>query len=164
VLRTGRPHTRPLAAVAAALLAILLVSACSELGDATSPTPTGPVNSTTSPSVPAAPSLVPDGDAADNLPVFADVIRAVWGGPDRDAGRAYVDALVAAGFAKADMELTRDRTTVGNPADSIQVAVLWQGACLVGQIGPSTPAPAALVLDQLPGGGCLVGETRPIDW
>jgi len=160
VRRYGTRQPRPLAA-AALLVPILLVSACTEPGTVETPTPTG---TTAAPTAPSSPALVPEGDAADNLPLFADVIAAVWEGSDRYAGRAYVDALAAAGFDKASMEVTRDRTTVGNPADSIQVAVLWRGDCLVGQTGPSTPAPVAIVVDALPGDGCLVGDTRPIDW
>ncbi|PZU47314.1 MAG: hypothetical protein DI566_05865 [Microbacterium sp.] len=116
-----------------------------------SPTPTGPV-------------LVPDGTAADNLPLFASVMNAVAATDARAQGRAYIDALVAAGFPKDAMEVTHDLTSVGNPADSIQFSVRWDDECIVGQVGPSTPAPTALVLPLTPAGMCLVGLTRPIDW
>ncbi|RAZ35152.1 hypothetical protein DO944_03420 [Microbacterium sp. SMR1] len=84
--------------------------------------------------------------------------------PDSVAGRAYIDALVAAGFDKSTMQVTADRTSVDDPVDSLQFSVLWAGECLVGQVGPSTPAPTATVLPELPSGGCLIGRTRPIDW
>ena len=45
--------------------------------------------------------------------------------PSSVAGRAYIDALVAAGFDKAAMQVTPDQTTVGNPAESIQFSVRW---------------------------------------
>lgn len=108
--------------------------------------------------------LVADGSAADNLPLFTAVMTQVAATDARAQGRAYVDALVAAGFPKADMQVTNDLTTVGNPADSIQFSVRWDGECLVGQVGPSTPAPTALVLPLLSGDSCLIGQTRPIDW
>ena len=110
------------------------------------------------------PSFVPEGTAAQNLPIFSAVVNQVAATDARFQGRAYVDALVAVGFPKAEMELTNDQTTVGNAADSIQFSVRWAGECLVGQVGPSTPTPTALVLPLLPGGTCLVGQTRPIDW
>ncbi|MBT8798863.1 hypothetical protein J0P97_12385 [Microbacterium flavum] len=116
-----------------------------------SPTPTGPV-------------LLPEGTAQENLPFFTAIMNQVAATEQRWQGRAYVDALVAAGFPKDAMELTNDLTTVGNGADSIQFSVRWSGECLVGQVGPSTPTPTALVLPQVPGGTCLVGQTRPIDW
>lgn len=112
----------------------------------------------------AGPVLVPDGSAEENLPLFAEVMNTVAATDARVEGRAYVDALVAAGFAKSDMELTNDRTSVGNPADSIQFSVRWHGECLVGQVGPSIATPTARVLPLVPGDTCLIGQTRLIDW
>ncbi len=108
--------------------------------------------------------LVPDGSAEDNLPLFTSVMEQVWAGDDQVKGRAYVDALTAAGFDKEAMQLTRDRTTVDNPADAIQFSVLWEHECLIGQVGPSIKTPTSVILPELPGGGCLIGDTRPIDW
>ncbi|WP_240642282.1 DUF6993 domain-containing protein [Microbacterium sulfonylureivorans] len=110
------------------------------------------------------PVLVPEGTAADNLAVFAAITEAVWASADRAAGRAYVDALVAAGFDKAAMQVTADTSTVGNPAESIQFSVRWGDECLVGQVGPATGDPVAVVVPVLDEGRCLVGATRPIDW
>jgi hypothetical protein len=92
------------------------------------------------------------------------VTAAVWASPEQVSGRAYIDALVAAGFDKSAMQVTPDETTVGNPAESIQFSVRWGEECLVGQVGPATGAPVAIVVPILAEGTCLVGETRPIDW
>jgi len=109
--------------------------------------------------------LVPDGSAADNLPVFVFVTESVWASPDNASGRAYIDALVAAGFDKAAMQVTNDRSTVGNPAESLQFSIQWGGEeCLVGQVGPATGTPVAVVVPALAEGGCLIGQTRTIDW
>lgn len=108
--------------------------------------------------------FVPDGSAADNLPLFTQVMDTVAATEASVQGRAYIDALVAAGFPKDAMEVTRDLTTVGNAAESIQFSVQWAGECLVGQVGPSVPTPTALVLPLVPGDTCLIGQTRPIDW
>lgn len=107
---------------------------------------------------------MPDGSAEDNLPLFSAVTAGVWATPENVTGRAYVDALVAAGFDKAAMQVTSDQTTVGNPAESIQFSVHWQQDCLIGQVGPATGAPVTVVVPALTGGACLVGSTRPIDW
>lgn len=116
-------------------------------------------------SSPSAPVLVPDGTAADNLPLFTAVTAQVWASGDRDHGRGYIDALVAAGFQKARMQVTSDQTTVGRAAESLQFSVAWGDTeCLIGQIGPSTGAPVTAVMPQLAEGRCLVGHTRPIDW
>lgn len=88
----------------------------------------------------------------------------VWASPDQVSGRAYVDALVAAGFDKAAMEVTYDRTTIDDPAESIMFSVQWGDECLVGQVGPVTGDPVTVVLPVVPESGCLIGNTRPIDW
>ncbi len=113
---------------------------------------------------PQAPTLQPQGTADDNLPYFSLVVQQVWAGPERMAGRAYVDALVAAGFDKSRMQVTKDQTAIGNAADSIQFSVAWNDACLIGQAGAAFAEPATVVAPILEGGACLIGDTRPIDW
>jgi hypothetical protein len=162
-------RARLFTAAAAALLAAALLSACtgpepvpsgsSVTSPAAQPSPTATPAPTT-----AAPTLVPDGTAADNLPLFTSVVASVWVGPEPVAGRAYIDALVDAGFDKAAMELTPDVTTVGNAAESIQFSVRWGEECLIGQVGPATGEPVTAVADVLAEGTCLVGRTRPITW
>ena len=114
---------------------------------------------------PDAPVLQPDGTAEENLPLFAEITADVWAHTASSSGRAYIDALVDAGFDKSAMQVTEDLTTVGNAAESIQFSVRWgDRQCLVGQVGPSTGEPVTMVMDQLAEGRCLVGRTRPIDW
>lgn len=147
----------------AALTAVGALAACSgSPGPAPSSSASTPAPSASP--TPTGPALVPGGSADDNLPFFRQVMNEVAATDARAEGRAYIDALVAAGFPKSAMEVTQDRTSVGNPADSLQFSVRWDEECLVGQVGPSTPAPTALVLPLTPEGTCLVGDTRPIDW
>lgn len=122
-----------------------------------------PAPSPTATTAPA-PTLVPEGTAADNLPFFTGVVQSVWASPDNASGRAYIDALVAAGFDRGAMQVTNDVSTVGNPAESLQFSVRWGDECLVGQVGPATGNPVAVVLPGLQSGQCLIGATRPIDW
>lgn len=153
---------RVVAALAAGVLVATLAGCTAEPGpDTATGTPSAPPSATPTPTGPV---FVPDGSADDNLPLFTAVMQQVAAGTEATAGRAYVDALVAAGFDKAAMQVTADRTTVDDPVDSLQFAVAWGGDCLVGQVGPSTPQPTAMVLPALPSGGCLIGQTRPIDW
>lgn len=108
---------------------------------------------------------MPGGTASDNLPLFAAVTAEVWESEARAEGRAYIDALVDAGFDKQRMQVTADRPTVGNPVESLQFSLAWSDAeCLIGQVGPSTGEPVTEVMPQLAGGRCLIGQTRPIDW
>ncbi len=111
------------------------------------------------------PVLVPGGSASDNLPLFAAVVDDVWHTGDRSKGRAYIDALIAAGFARNDMQLTADRSTVGLAAETILFSVAWDSKeCLIGQVGPSTGDPVTAVMPRLAFGNCIIGQTRPIDW
>ncbi|MBW9092852.1 hypothetical protein JNB62_04055 [Microbacterium jejuense] len=110
------------------------------------------------------PALVPDGTAQDNLPYFTAITDSVWATDSRVSGRAYIDALVAAGFDKSAMQVTSDTSTVGNPAESIQFSVRWGDQCLVGQVGPATGDPVTVVVPVVAEGTCLIGQTRPIDW
>lgn len=150
-------------ALAAVALALASCTSTTPVPTITAQSPTSAVTPAPSPT-PAALVLDPDGSAADNLALFTTVADAVWTSPQRAEGRAYVDALVAAGFDKGAIQVTRDQSTVGNPAESIQFSVLWGSDCLIGQIGPATGEPFTTIAPQVVGGMCLVGQTRPIDW
>lgn len=151
------------------LATVVALAGCTGTGAEPAPTPV----STTAHDVPtptpapkdAAPTLMREGSATDNLPFFSAIVAQVWATEQKTQGRAYVDALVAAGFDKAAMQVTQDRSTVDNPAEALQFSVLWRGECLVGQAGPDMSAPVATVLQAVQGGTvCLIGETRVIDW
>ncbi|UOE45315.1 DUF6993 domain-containing protein [Agromyces larvae] len=110
------------------------------------------------------PTLMPDLSATENLPAFDYVNLAVVAANPSAGGRAFIDALVQAGFDKSKMEVTSDVTTLDKPADSIQFAVQFQGECLVGQFGPASGGYHGAVRPLLGTGRCLVGATVPIDW
>lgn len=100
--------------------------------------------------------------AADDLELFDAVNRqTIAAGADTE-GRAFVDALIAAGFDRRDMQVTFDETSVGLDVSSVQFAVLEGEDCLIGQYGSGDYR--SELADQLGTGGCLLGETRPIDW
>lgn len=167
------PALRLLVAVGAGSVAAGLLVGCTT-GATAPPTSTATSQATVSPPPsaapttavpPSAPGLQPSATALDNLPYFRGVADVVWASADSASGRAYVDALVAAGFDKAAMQVTSDTTTLGDPAESIQFAVLWSdGQCLVGQVGPATGALVTAVLPAVGDGTCLIGRTSPIDW
>jgi hypothetical protein len=168
-------HTARGSAVALLLVVALAIAGCTgtspagptQTADASadpsvssSPTPDEPT-----PTADAGPRLRPDGNAYDNLPLFTAVTEKVWRSKGKVSGRAYIDALVKAGFAKSAMQVTEDRTTIDNPAESIQFSVQWDDElCLVGQVGPTTGDPVTVVLPVIEESGCLIGNTRPIDW
>lgn len=105
--------------------------------------------------------LVEDGTAEENLPYFDSVVAELTeeGNP---GGRAITEGLTAAGFDKAAMELTQDRTPLGNRVDALQFSVHMGATCLIGQLdGQGYTGVAAPVLKN---GGCLIGKTRTISW
>jgi hypothetical protein len=155
--------------VGLALASALALTGCTATGRGPSPTAeaTGaprPVPSTVAPPGSVEPVLRPELSAAENLEFFDSVNRGVIAADPGPGGRAFIDALVAAGFDRAAMQVTADTTTLGEPADSIQFAVAFGPDCLVGQFGPKSDGYQSAVRPALGTGGCLVGATRPIDW
>lgn len=169
---TRRPRRVEASSVvpAAALAFVIAVSlsACGEAGPAApSPATSSAVDSATptpTPSSAAAPSLVQGGTAAQNLPFFDRVNQATIAANPGAQGRAFIDGLVAAGFPKADMQVTADTTTIGLKANSIQFSVQLGQTCLIGQYGADAGGYQSTTSAALATGGCLIGQTRPIDW
>jgi hypothetical protein len=155
-----------------AVLALVGAAMLVGVAGCTAPSPEAGATSATSPSSTVrptqsalpAPTLKPGLSAGENLTFFDFVNQGVVTANPDAGGRDFVDALVAAGFDKSQMEVTADRTTVDLTADSVQFAVLFQGECLIGQYGPASGGYHSAVRPPLGTGGCLVGQTRPIDW
>lgn len=168
VRRTG-PLARVTAGPAAAA-AIVLAFALSGCVGGTTPTAAPTATPTASPtakptaSAPPAIALVPGGTAQQNLPYFDQVNRATLAAKPDAQGRDFIDALVAAGFSKADMQVTVDTTTIGLKANSIQFSVKLGDTCLIGQNGADAGGYNSMVTPVLSTGACLIGQTRPIDW
>jgi len=104
----------------------------------------------------------PDGTADENLAFFDDVNARFLAADPSPGGRPIVDNLVAAGFDREAMELTRDTTPIGRQADSVQFSVRIGDDCLIGQASDS--GYVGIVGPVLGGSRCLIGELRPIDW
>jgi hypothetical protein len=139
-------------------------------GCTASPSPTATPEPRPTPTATAAPpqavvsTLRPELSAGENLAFFDSVNLGIVAANPEAGGRDFIDALISAGFDTSQMEVTADRTTVDLQADSVQFAVLFQGECLVGQYGPASGGYHSAVRPALGTGGCLVGQTRPIDW
>lgn len=165
---TSRLGTSALLAFAGVVI-IVGTAGCAATASGPSPTPTPTASSPATsaeanPGPSASPSLRPTLSAEENLEYFDTVNLAVVAANPSAGGRDFIDALVAAGFHKSQMEVTNDRTTVDLQADSVQFAVLFHGDCLIGQYGPASDGYHSAVRSPLGTGGCLIGQTRPIDW
>ena len=113
---------------------------------------------------PSASPSAPDPDSAEGrLETFDGVNAATIAAADgHPGGRAFVDALVAAGFDKSAMQLTPDKTAIGLDADSVQFSVHIGDECLIGQFGST--GYHSVILPAIDTMGCLIGNTRPINW
>jgi ABC-type transport system substrate-binding protein len=149
-----------LAGVAAALVLVGCTSAPEAPAPAASSSPSAPASA--APTAAPAPTLDPAGDATANLAFFDATNRALLAGTPTPSGREIIDTLVAAGFVKADMEVSPDVTVGNEAAGSIQFSVRLGATCLVGQTGEA--GYNALAAPVLGTGKCLVGTTRAIDW
>lgn len=155
-----------LAAVAGAMM--LLLAGC--VGSPADPTgsPSGSVSASVGPTTrrsatpSAAPTLAPGGSAEQNHAFFDSVNERLFSSNGTANGRAIIDNLVAAGFAKVDMQLTPDKTSINGTVDSILFSVRFGNDCLIGQHGGS--GYSSTVQPALAGGTCIVGRTRTIDW
>jgi hypothetical protein len=155
---------RVIIASAVALCAALALAGCS--GDDApvvngvipnaNPTPTGS-------DVPnPIPTFDPKGNANDNLAYFEKIGGEKIGSHPNITGKTIVDDLVAAGFDKAEMEITPDKTSIGLKAWNIEFSIRMKGTCLIGQAG--NVGFNATVQPLLSTGKCLIGSTRKINW
>ena len=163
-LRIRRSRTAVAAAAGAAgLVLVLALAACTTAPDP-GPTarPTSTPSGTATPTPEPDPVLVPTGDAEANLPYFDLVNKRLLDTVPTPNGQQLVENLVAAGFAKADMEVTPDTTVGSEAASTIQFSVRANGSCLIGQTGAA--GYNALAAPLLGTGKCLVGKTRAIDF
>jgi hypothetical protein len=142
--------------------ALLLITGC--VAGATAPEPTRTASTSTPtphPTPTVDPELVVGGTAGQNRPFFEFVIGGLLESTPAPSSLGVIDALVAAGFDRAAMQVTADTTRVGNPADSILFSVLIDGQCLLGQVAQG--AFESQLADVLGSGRCLVGRTLSLD-
>ncbi|GAA1813202.1 DUF6993 domain-containing protein [Agromyces neolithicus] len=157
-------------ATSVALTAIVVIfgfAGCSRIPQPPSPSPAPSVSApavSDTPEATTVPRLQPDLPAAENRAFFDSVNRSVIAANESAGGRDFIDALTAVGFERSVMQVTADRTTVDLQAGSVLFSVRLGDDCLVGQYGPESGGYHGAVRPALGIGGCLVGQTRPIDW
>src|SRR6188768_3424529 len=104
-------QVRVVVALGVSMLAVGVLAGCTSSPPAPKPTVSA-ATSTPSPTPSVAPTLVPNGTAEQEKPYFDLVNAKVIAANGAANGRDLIDNLVAAGFAKADMQVTPDKTAI----------------------------------------------------
>lgn len=170
--RTSRVHS--VAGVLAASGILLVLSGCVG-GDQPAGIETegaGATNVETDQSDPATPGGVaaegeevaefyPELSAAANLSYFEYTLSHSGAGAGPVPATELVDALIDAGFETGDIEVTPENSQIALPAESVALAVVFDGECLVGQYTDEWLA--VEVLPILPDGTCLVLQPETLD-
>jgi Domain of unknown function (DUF6993) len=154
-------------ATATAVVVCVALAGCAPDRDNTVPMPVPTASGSASPSAsPGAepdpdPTLLPGGTALANHAYFDFVNKRLLSVNKNPSDDAVVQNLVAAGFAKADLEITPDKTSqLRRPSDSIEFSVRTGEGCLIGQFEAGSYV--SIVGPVLSGGRCLIGKTEPI--
>jgi len=107
------------------------------------------------------PEFVVGGSAEENLPYIDYVLTSAGAGTGLFGSLDAVSVLEDAGFDRANMEVTSDRTSLELAAESITIAVVIGGECALGQWSSSWYASSVTPL--LGSGTCLLGDTLSLD-
>lgn len=116
----------------------------------------------------AAPEAVydPAGGAAGNEAYFARIAKEYAESNAEFTGVALVNKFAEAGFDKANMQVSFDKTKINLDADALFLAVRFQSECLIAQIGRAKRDYVTFRAPTVGGSQmrCLIGDTRKIDW
>ncbi|MEO6941641.1 MAG: hypothetical protein ABI238_02845 [Terrimesophilobacter sp.] len=152
-----------LATVAVALCVALAACAPDRGNTVPVPMPVPTVSTSASPSAEpdAEPTMLPGGTALANRAYFDFVNQRLLAVNKNPSDLAIVSNLEKAGFAKAALEVTPDKTSeLRRPTDSIEFSVLIGDSCLIGQFEAN--GYHSIVGPVLSGGRCLIGKTQTI--
>ena len=102
-------------------------------------------------------SFYPTGSASNNLPVFEKVMQLSGAGkPNHDLAKS-IALLVDTGFDIEEITHTAIDSKIGEPVDSVSLAVAIGGECLIAQF--SSTWLTTTVANEL-ASGCLIGDVQ----
>jgi hypothetical protein len=142
---------------------VLLLGLAACVGGAPEPAPSTHTATATPGPIPSeVPTFDPNGNAAQNLPFFNQVNQQTLAAKPSATGMDFVNGLIAAGFNKADMQVTSDKTSINLQPGSVQFSVKMKDQCLIGQFGQDSGGYQSMVAAPISTGTCLIGNTVPI--
>ena len=163
---TDKPRAKWLPIALILLLIALVVAAVLVQSSRPAPTPAPQPTSTGAAATEISvtpPPFVPGGTAQENFAYFNWVNKRTISANPAVGSLDFVNGLTDAGFDRAAMQRTPDRTAIDLAADSVQFSVQAGEWCLIGQFGDGSDGYRSVVAPVVPGVGCLVGVTAPLD-
>ena len=142
------PSLRALKSIGLALVAGIALTGCTF-------TPEPP--SETAASVEPQFSFFPTGSASQNLPIFQNILEVTGAGkPGHDLSTS-IALLVETGFEIEEMTHTPVNSKIGEPADSVSLAIAFNDECLMAQFSSSWLTTA---VTEPTVSGCLIGDVE----
>ncbi|CAB4548715.1 MAG: hypothetical protein F2542_00815 [Actinobacteria bacterium] len=99
----------------------------------------------------------PTGSATQNLPIFENVLAVTGAGKPGHKLSDSIALLVETGFEIEDITHTPVDSKIGEPADSVSLAVAFNGECLIAQFSSSW---IKAVVTEPTVSGCLIGDVE----
>lgn len=97
----------------------------------------------------------PEGSATQNLEVFQSVLEVNGAGTSQFELNQAIGSLVETGFEIESITHTSLLTNIGEPADSVSLAISFKGECLIGQFSKEW---LTVTIAQPTASGCLIGD------
>ena len=102
-------------------------------------------------------SFFPEGYASRNLPIFENVLAVTGAGKPGHKLQTSIALLVETGFDIEDITHTPVNSKIGEPADSVSLAVAFKDECLIAQFSSSWLTTA---VTEPTVSGCLIGDVE----
>lgn len=102
-------------------------------------------------------SFFPTGSASQNLPIFEHILEVTGAGNSDHELSESIELLVETGFDIEDITHTPVNSKIGEPSDSVSLAVAFKDECLIAQFS-SGWLTAAVTEPTV--SGCLIGDVE----
>ena len=102
-------------------------------------------------------TFFPSGSASQNLPVFENVLAVTGAGKQGHDLSESIALLVETGFDLETISHTPVNSKIGEPADSVSLAIEFSGECLIAQFASSW---LTVTVAEPTVSGCLIGDVE----
>lgn len=102
-------------------------------------------------------SFFPAGSASQNLPIFQNILEVTGAGMPGHELSESIELLVETGFDIEDITHTPVNSKIGEPSDSVSLAVAFRDECLIAQFSSHWLTTA---VTEPTVSGCLIGDVE----